>query len=142
MCPVYRDHVQTWLRINNFLAHTEIVGFQSMADLDDSEKHVMEEYDETVTVEEETEEVNDEVDDDESIGDEEAHCSKYGCRYFLLAVAILYLSIICMACYFMYLGRFSVLRGFGQVKKTYNSFTFSNLKLVVTGRDPIYMDEQ
>ncbi|KAI9562711.1 hypothetical protein GHT06_010165 [Daphnia sinensis] len=107
-----------------------------MADFNDSAKPVMEEDDEAVTIEMETNDVED------LIEKEEGHCSKYGCRYFLVTVAILYLSIICMACYFMYLGRFSVLRGFGQVKKTYNSFTFSNLKLLVTGRDPIYVDEQ
>lgn len=104
-------------------------------------KNGVEEEVDDEAVEEETEDTGDELDPEDPMEeDEAAHCSKHGCRYFLLTVAILYLTIVAMACYFMYLGRFAVLRGFGQVNKTYNSFTFSNLKLVVTGREPIHLD--
>jgi hypothetical protein len=69
--------------------------------------------------------------------DQEPHvCSKYGCRYFLLTIVFVYFGIIGMACFFMYLGRFSVLRGFDHVKKTFNSITFANLENV-TGQDPV-----
>ncbi len=66
--------------------------------------------------------------------DQESHCSKHGCRYFLLTVALIYFGIIGMAWFFMYLGRFSILRGFEHVTKTFNS-TFSNLENLITRRD-------
>lgn len=97
----------------------------------DEEPEVLEEDESSVVEDEPDEDL--EVDEDY----EEPHCSKYGCRYFLLTVAIVYFGIIGMACFFMYLGRFSVLRGFNQVKEKFNSFTYANFENVASGRDSV-----
>ena len=91
-----------------------------------------------VPEEDESSVADDEPDEDLEVDEyEEPHCSKYGCRYFLLTVAIVYFGIIGMACFFMYLGRFSVLRGFNQVKEKFHSFTYANFENVATGRDSV-----
>lgn len=68
------------------------------------------------------------------------HCDRLGCCYCLLSIAVLYILMIGVGCYFMYLGRFSLYRGFAKVKRTYNSMTWSNLGRVVVGNEIIYVD--
>jgi len=81
---------------------------------------------EDISEENETTDVEAEPEDEDPIvaEDQESHCSKYSCRYFLLTVVIIYFGIIGMALFFMYLGRFSVLRGYDNVIEIFNS-TFS-----------------
>lgn len=102
--------------------------FTETENTEDSEIPEVSEEDESDV---ETESENPEVEDDQ----QESHCSTYGCRYFLLTVVLIYFGIIGMAWFFMYLGRFSILRGFQHVKNTFNS-TFSFENLITAGRDP------
>lgn len=85
----------------------------------------------------------DESEQDEALTDEAnvpTHFNRYGCCYCLITIVVCYICIVALGCYFMYLGRFSLFRGFAKAKRSYNSLTMENLGRVATGRDIIYID--
>lgn len=104
--------------------------------LTDSVDNDFEEDPEVPEEEETSNDLGEDPEDHEVNEDEETHCSQYGCRYFLVTVVIVYFGIIGVGCFFIYLGRFSVLRGIDHVTEKFNSFTYAHFD-VVTGRDPV-----
>lgn len=69
-----------------------------------------------------------------------SHCDKFALRYCMGVAVFLYICTIGMACFFLYLGRFALFRGFAVVERTYNSTDLTNLGGLITGRNIIYKD--
>lgn len=115
-----------------------------MANIEPTEEEKPSEENDVTQVDDETvEEEEEEYDPYKARTAEEnqrTHCDRLGCCYCLVSIAVLYLLMICLACYFIYLGRFSFNRGIAKVKRTFKSITLANLGRVAMGREIIYVD--
>lgn len=102
-----------------------------------------------IDMEEGVDQVDEEVEVDEE-GDEQdseqpeerSHCQRYRCAYFIVFLVLLFLLIAGVAAFCLYLGRFSMIRGYQSVNRTFHAITWDNFLRKITGKEIIYDDWQ